>query len=518
MSIPPPPALQAGTYLKNAQVGLGKTASWDYPYAIIKADTWTCYSYTFTDASGATVTTLTAPDIYTQSDYYYPEWVKTIDYSLPASKPWVPWKVRHNGFYYEPSCWLTSTHAGKTPSTAEAGVGDRINVEFQVYSDPVKKEEVCRNQSHPIRAWMSLGTLEDDNGWNNALDFFSPDPISGEVRRQHIPVSFEQRVEDPKQIGGDWYGNHAEEYYPKLTEPVKWVNDPERAAQFGTTFMSQFYAPSTFLKRFNEKTVNGQFSNDESISWDFLTGKMATIDIMSTSGYDLMPSNLLGDTAYYQRGISINLWRQKIIVKTSRVKVTTPDGYGGISTGYKIKHEQTAFDSPLSAAKTMMVCLNPGPGFSTDFLLRNVVYHGLSIAREGSVISNGQSFSQKYNLFAESRHPVVFTRKFFWHESTETNSRVETKVLQPGSNPPRYVYRETSRTDKITYDKKEFTPSYNQLVYFIPQLDPAGGSYTSVDANKVGTFVNSTTYSGGSHSSTLTTKNLYVFAAQYVSD
>lgn len=518
MSLPPPPALQVGTYLKNAQVGLGKMASWNYPYAIIKADTWTCVSYQTTDAAGNTVTILTTPDIYTQSDHYYPEWVKTIDYSLPASKPWVPWKVRHNGLYYEPSCWLTSTHAGKTPSTAEAGVGDRLNVEFQTYSDLVKKEEVCRNQSHPIRAWLSLGTLEDDNGWNNALDFNSPDPISGEVRRQHIPISFEQRVDDPKQHGGDWYGDYSEEYYPKLTEPVKWVNDPERAALYATTNMAQFYAPSTFLKRFNEKTVNGQFSNDEPQSWDFMTGKMATLDIMSTSGYDIMSSSLGGFTAYLQRGISINLWRQKIIVKTSRVKVTSPDGFGGTSTRYKLKYEQTASDSPMAAAKTMMVCSNPGPGFATDFFLYGAVFNYLEIVPDGTPTSNNFNFSQKYKLFAQSRHPVVFTRKFFWYESTETNSRVETKVLYPGSDPPSYVYRETSRTDKMSYDKKEFTPSYNQLAYSIQQLDPAGGSYTSVDANKVGTFVYSTTYSGGSHSSTNTVKNLYTYGAQYVSD
>jgi len=517
MSLPPPPALAAGTYLKNAKVGLGKTASWDYPYAIIKANTWTCVSYTTTDTSGATVTILSTPDIYSQSDHYYPEWVKTIDYSLKASRPWVDWKVRHNGFYYTPSCWLTSSHTGQTPSTAEAAIGDRLHIDFQTYSDD-KKTEVCRNQSHSIRAWLSLGTLEEDNGWNNALDFNNPDPISGEVKRQHIPISFEERVEDPKQHGGDWYGNYTEEYYPKLTDTVKWVNDPERAATYATPNAAQFYEPSTFLKRFNEKTVNGQSSNDEPRAWDFMTGKMATLDIMATSGYDLMSSSLGGFTAYYQRGISINLWQQKIIVKTSRVKKTEPDGLGGTSTRYKVKYEQTASDDLMPEDKTMIVCSNPGPGFAPDFFLYGQIFNYLEVVQDGAPTGNNSNFSQKYKLFAASRHPVVFTRKFFWYEYTEVNSRTETKVLFPGSDPPAYGWRETSRTDKISYDKKEFTPSYNQLVYFITQADKNGGLYTSVDANKVGTFTYSTTYSGEQHSSQSTTKNLYGSGAQYVAD
>jgi hypothetical protein len=363
-----------------------------------------------------------------------------------------------------------------------------------------------------------LGTLEEDNGWNNALDFNSPDPISGEMRRQHIPISFEQRVEDPTKHGGDWYGNYMEEYFPKLTEPVKWVNDPERAAAYATPALAQFYEPSTFLKRFNEKTVNGQFSNDEPSAWDWMTGKMATLDIMATSGYDPMSSSLGGYTAYYQRGISVNLWQQKIIVKTSRHKKTDPDGYGGTSTRYKVKYEQTASVDPMQAAKTMIVCSNPGPGFSTDFFLYGQVYNYLSVVQDGNPSTgNNYNYSQKYKLFAASLHPVVFTRKFFWHEFTEVRSRTETQVLNPGSNPPSYSYRETSRSDKISYDKREFTPSYNQLVYS-SMPDKNGGLYTSVDANKVGTFTFSYTVSGGQHSSSSTTKNLLGYGAQYVAD
>ena len=522
MSLPPPPALAPGTYLKNAQVGLGKTASWNYPFAVIKADTWTCVAYVSTDADGNPYTFLTVPDSYTESDYYYPEWVQTIDYStdfFSATHPRIPWKVRHNGLYYEPSCWLTSTHTGKPPPTAEAALGDRLNEKFQSYSDYEKKEEVCRNQSHPIRAWLSLGSLETDNGWNNAFDYMNPDPFSGEEKRQYVPVSFEQRVTDPTKHGGDWYGSYTEEYYPQIFNPVKWVDDPERAAQYTQGNMAQFYESVTFVKQFNNKTVNGQTSNDEPISWDGLTGKMATADILSTSGYDIDNAAFGGFYNLHNRGISINLWRQKLIRKTSRVKKTTPSASGGTSTYYKIKIDDTVSEALMPENKTMIVCRNPGPGFNVDFVSYGMIYNYLTAVTDGQPTNVGgeYNYSQKYKLFLASQHPVVFTRKFHWYEYTQTFSTVETQVPIPGTTY--YGWRETSRDASMSYEKKEGNPSFNQLVYSIYQPDANGGTYISVDANKVGSYTYGNSYSGsGTHTSKVVNKDIFSLGIEYVAD
>jgi hypothetical protein len=522
MNLPPPPALSAGTYLKNAQVGLGKTASWNYPFAVIKADTWTCVAYVSTDPDGNPYTFLTVPDSDTQSDYYYPEWVQTIDYSTDfysATHPRIPWKVRHNGLYYEPSCWLTSTHVGKPPSTAEAALGDKINKKFQYYTDSEKKEEVCRNQSHPIRAWLSLGSLETDNGWNNAFDFTNPDPFSGEVKREYVPVSFEQRVTDPKKHGGDWYGSYTEEYYPQMFNPVKWVDDPERAAQYTKGNMAQFYESVTLVKQFDTKTVNGLDSNDEPISWNSLTGKMATADILSTSGY--VPDTFGG--FYNFRGVSINLWRQKLIRKTSRVKKTMPSAGGGVSTYYKIKRDDTVSEAIMPESKTMIVCRNPGPGFSSDFVYYGTVYNALTSVTDGPPTSGSDySYSQKYKLFLASQHPVVFTRKFYWYEYTQTITTVETKVLTQATQingQPVYGWRQTSFDASVSYEKKEGNPSFNQLVYYIYQPDKDGGTYISVDANKVGSYTYSTTSSGaGTHTNKGVTKDILSLGIEYAAD
>jgi hypothetical protein len=464
--VPPPDALKAGTYKKGDVIGLGKTANWYYPYCVITADTFVCVGSTYDGVLYLNVPTAA------QAEFFYPQWHQAVDYTSPANKPWVPWKVGYNGLYYEPSSWLTSNHVGKSPVEAEAGVGSRINKDFQYYKDD-KENDVCTNQSHPIRAWILLGSLEDDPEINTAGN-----PYGGEDARIFSPRSFTQQTRDPRKAGGDADGSYTETYYPQINAPVFIVQDTKNRPS------SPYIDPSsTYVKIFDTQEDG---SNPEPTSWDVYSGKMATKDIMSTSGYML---NYGGYFWFYQ-GISINLWQQKLIQRSARTKQTGPNQPAGTYTNYLQLTDHKVTNTPMPAEETMIVCENPGPGFQYSAGDFPSVSGRAQPYVPGTSGSGSYSEGGAFDLYMTTWHPLYFTRpvEFFEYSSTFTTTKGKFPTGGTYNGQPSYAWYETSRNYSYTYTPKELKPSYDQLSRGIYSTDKQNKYYYENKSHIVGTL------------------------------
>jgi hypothetical protein len=483
-----PPALQAGTYKRGDIIGLGKTANENYPYCVIKVDTWVCVQYPSVDSKGNPIQMLTVPTS-GEADFYWPNWHPGVDYTSPNNKPWVSWKVCYNGFYYEPSMWLTSSQTGIPPSSAEAKVGDRLNADYQQQYDTTKPK-VCTNQSHPIRAWILLGSLEDDNGWNGVFTtYMDPDPISGDRRRLYFPFSFVETVADFTKIGGDsGDGQYDEVYYPQLDAPFVYEADSGRKTP------SYEEPGGTYVKI---KGYSATPEEQDPHSWDIITGKMSSQDIMCSSGYNL------GSFQYFiwSMGISMNLWQQKVIFHDNRKKHKVPAGDGGNSVYYRRLNLDSVSSTPMPEDKTMFIDYTPGPsmGIPADYFFVYTMSRGdRANLPQGE---NGGSSTETFDLFFQTNHPVTFTRKFnYWlynYKYVATSKR----VAIPGSDPPSYHTVLNDITMQYQYEKKNFTSSFDQLHVY--GVDKDGKTYTSKESHRVGTYVERSYYSWTEFSNTL---------------
>lgn len=490
-ALDPPAILAAGTYKKGDLIGLGKTPSWYYPYIMVTVDTWVCVGTTYEGKLYLTQPTTAV------AEFFWPQWHPGVDYS---TEEWLTgqfsgtWKVGYNGLYYETTIWITSSHVGKSPVDAVADVGARINKKFQNYKDE-KQNDVCTNQSHPIRAWRLVGSLEVDPEINTAGN-----PYGGEDARVFEPRSFKQYVSDPSKAGGDSYGSHVEEYYPQMMQPIVWVADTSR-----TKFPSYVDPASKYLKVFD---TQADYSNPEPTSWDIYSGKMATKDIMSTSGY------MLSDYFWYYQGISINLWQQKVTRRDARTKKTLAltNSYGlpaGTSTYYLNLTDNTVAETPMPADDTMIVCTNPGPGFSIGYNDYPSIDSRAQTYVPPTSTGNSYSASGKFDLYMTTRHPLFFTRPAIYFEQSYTFTSTNAKFPTGGTynGQPAYAWYETSRDYKYTYSPKELTPSYDQLSMGVYSTDKQNKRYYENASHTLGTLTWSIQSSYSQSGSKTTEKN-----------
>lgn len=485
MSAPTP--LSAGAYKQGDVIGLGKTASEYYPYCVIKVKTWICSAYQTQDSKGNTINMLTVP-FTGEADFFWPQWHAAVDYTNKSTKPWVPWKVCYNGFYYEPSIWLTSAQTGKNPSVAEANVGDRIGEDYQLQLDP-QKPQVCRNQSHPIRAWTLLGSLEENNGWNGVFtEYFNPDPITGEVRKAYLPYSFIEDVGDFKKIGGDADGDYAETYYPRLFSPQLYEADSSRKPG---PFEEQ---GSTYLKQKGYDSTTGATAP---VGWNAVTGEMPKDDIISMSPYSF--TFWFGNGAVTPMGVSANLWQQKTVWRRSYKKHVEALDNGGNSVTFRQLTSDTVTNSPMPEDKTMIIDWSPGPSIGSPPGYWYVYIESKNDASYVPSGSNGSTRTENFNIFFMTPHPAMWTRKFnywIWNHKVVYSYK---KAIIPGSSPPSYNTVLNDVIYTVDYQKRSFTPSFNQWHVF--GADKQGGLYTSKSENIVGTFQNRFYYNSTEFSS-----------------
>jgi hypothetical protein len=105
-------------------------------------------------------------------------------------------------------------------------------------------------------------------------------------------------------------------------------------------------------------------------------------------------------------------------------------------------------------------------------------------------------------LFLQSYHPVVFTRKFKWFETTLKSSFSQKQVTVPGFPQPSTRWVTATSKFEYTYKANEATPSYNQLVQYVSSVDKNGGKYTDQRANVIATTKSGYTGSFSARSST----------------
>lgn len=401
MTQAPPTPLAAGSYQKGALIGLGKTASWDYPYVRLLMN-WTCVSYPNTNQyTGQQETLLSVPIENQEAEYYWPQWKANIDYSNQATKPWGIWRVLHNNLYYEPTFWLSASQTGMPPSTAEAQVGDYVNKDLDGGQLRTPKTR-CKNQSHPVRVWMCVGNMEENNGWNTYFGSQNFDPETGERGHDFLPAFLNEFLLDPTKVNGFGpYGGYYEQYFPNMYFGREYVSDPENSQD----------GPRVKPYIGTKEQVDTQ--NYEPVFWDGATGNMPIKDIGCGNPYvRYHTSSPLSDT---NTGISINLWYQKVIFRSYGVKTSKPRWPAGNEISIKVVYDESINSTPVAESKVHLVDVNPGSGYA----FFNYYFWG-SFLLYGSNFTNtngGTPPSYWYRnqgmmgLFADTNHPLVMTRK-----------------------------------------------------------------------------------------------------------
>ena len=500
MSLPPPPQkIHQSVYGPGAVIGLGRVEGWDQPYCIT-TDFFTCTSLpqganTIDPVTGDELQDFTLPY---NATYYWPEWSATIDYSDPKLIPQVGWKVLYNGLYYEPTIWLSSSQVGKEPNIAEAVVGDPLGINFDVgqHIHTVKKTR-CKNQSHAIRAWGCLGSLESDNYWQGtAGEIFPEITPDNEYRRNFIPVFLNEWTSKPQLAGGDGFGYCIEEYYPKPHNLVVYVEDPEATAA---------------AKEPRIKVFDGTKSKPEPIGWDRITGAMPAKEIAEISPYAL---SFYYNFVNIDLGISMTLWQQKVKVKayeTKKVEVITQAGeppftWQQNNISWLQKREETVVEAPIQAGWPHIVDKNPG-GYSS-FLV--YAYRSNTGPAVGTIYTppsgdpvvtsfqdpNNYSIyantnTQKYNVFYTMNHPLVWTReaKYYYEVSTESDAYRWVYLPFPPytpTNPPQRFKTLEDEQHTYTYPEVSLKMGLNQHAVSFNLGPPP--SYFENSANKVATY------------------------------
>jgi hypothetical protein len=481
----PPTPLAAGNYQKGALIGLGKTASWDWPYVRLLQN-WTCTSYQITNQyNGQQETVLTTPIEGQEAEYYWPEWKPNIDYSNQSIKPWGVWRVIHNNLYYEPTFWLSSAQTGKPPSTAEAQVGDYINKDLDGGQMATPKTRV-KNQSHPIRVWQCLGTLEENNGWNTAFGSYNYNAETGERAHDFAPVFLNETIYDPNKIGGDAVGYYSEQYFPNMLTGREFVIDPENSKD-GSTRVKPF---------------TGTKDVQEPVFWDYATGAMPTKDIACGSPYVRYSGSQPGAMINY--GISVNLWYQKVIFRQYQVKNTTAAQPAGVNISIETRYADSVENSLASENKVHLVDLQPGSGFGFDYSQSNWFFWGSGAGqvyysqKPGSYTSSQSGVPPNYTykasatmgVYGDTNHPLVLTRKKEYYLGTEKYTISYRWYYPPEatpSNPPSRIKVLDNITWSNSYEVRSVQMGENQLTY--PGTDKDGKNPWENQANQLGSFV-----------------------------
>lgn len=488
MEAPPPTPITEGLHLAGTRLGMGKTASWIYPFVILRKD-FTCVKYPLQDPiTGQMKQTLSTPSEGDEADYFWPAWDKTVDYSSPSTKPYCNWRVSYNDLYYEPTFWLSPTQIGQEPAKAEAKVGDLVNIheDFgQQVGRPNKTR--CKNQSHPVRCWKCIGSLLENNQWRNDFWYTDYDPVSQDRKHDFVPVFLNEYFFDPSQAGGDGPRGYYEEHYPSPRKLREVVYDPENDVD------------NAFGKRVGYKHFEGTKSRYEPVFWDPTTGNMPTKDIACGNPYLPFQGDTIGDV---RTGISVNLWYQKVTTKQETQKTVKP-GNGpaqGVTISYKNFQISTITSYLVPDTRTHIVDAAPGSGLSFYYYDPNSgqgynfasVYGALigqPTSQQGGTPPNYWSYSQiKIGLYAITTHPLVWTRKLGGIVEERTFTTINRRYYPPNetqTQPPPYTVLLQDVTASFAYAKAALQMGENQIAVGLP--DKNGKYIYDNQANQLGT-------------------------------
>jgi len=457
---------------------------------------------------------LTTPVEGQEAEYYWPEWKPNIDYSNQTTKPWGIWRVLHNNLYYEPTFWLSSAQTGKPPSTAEAQVGDYINKDLDGGQLATPKTR-CKNQSHAIRVWMCVGTMEENNGWNTYFGSYKYDAETGERGHEFAPVFLNETVYDPNKIGGDALGTYEEHYAPNLLVGREYVQDTENSKS-GSTRVKQF---------------TGTKDVPEPVFWDYSTGAMPTKDIACGSPYVLYSGSQPGAMIGY--GISVNLWYQKVTFRQYQVKKTTPVQPAGVSIDLETRYADSIDSTPAAASKVHLVDLQPGSGFGFDYSQSGWFFWGSGAgeiyfySKPGSFTSSSSGTPPNWTyrtsgtvgVYGDTNHPLVLTRKKEYYLNTEKYA-VSYRWWYPpdatNSDPPSRMKVLDDVNWTKSYESKSVQMGENQMTY--PGTDKDGKNPWDNQANQLGTFVTTTIQSETELSYQELDTNLYSWPGKWADD
>lgn len=490
MTIAPPPApLTEGLHLAGKIIGLGKTASWIYPFVILRVD-WTCVKYSYSDLiTGQTKETLSVPYEGSDADYFWPAWDAKVDYSSPTTAPYCPWRVSYNDLYYETTFWLSATQLGRPPSEAMANVGDLVNIhqDYGQSSFLGNKKTRCKNQSHPVRAWKCIGSLLENNQWRNDFWYYDYDPISGERKHSFMPVFLNQVVDDPSKAGGDGPRGYYEAYYPSMEEPRELEPDPE------------FSTDTPFAKTVRYKQFTGTKDKIEPITWNPYTGDMPTRDIACGNQY--LQFGIGGRlTGFIHTGISANLWYSKLTTKNELKKTVHPpeNPTSGVTLTYKGYYIQSLSPEKAAESKTHIVDTYPGSGlgFYVSDSGQGQGYGYLWAEILGAIIGQpsyqqGPTWSYssyKQGIYARTTHPLVWTRALtgIMEERTTTTTYRKIPLENPLQlSPPPYALGLVDVDYSVTYSKGQLKMGENQIAVTMP--DKNGKYIYDNQSNQLGT-------------------------------
>lgn len=414
-AIPPPEALVAKTYKANDKVGMGKTASWSYPFCIIRRD-WTCTQLQTTDPiTGASITVLTTPLDGVDADYFWTAWSANVDYGDKETTPWCGWTVSYNGLYYQPSIWLSSAQRGVNPAEALCEVGQEANWRYQ-YGVNFSPKKVLKNQSHPIRAWECKGSYVEYNQWDDMIYFWNAyNPETNEYRVPFIPHSFSEHFPNPEEIGGNGYGYCEEGYFPNTYQLREWKvkNNPTPLDPDRTT----------------REPDSGSPALTEPIGWDPVSGAMPTKSILEKNPYTLTgTTGGLGESlfSFITEGCSARLWYQKYKDREYKQRVSKQDNW------YQLRQRAEVASTPMPESKYQII------NYQGWWELPYISYYIWSGAfKQGSTTSTPTLYANdgKFSLFVTVTHPVALTRKVKTWSVTRQESETYQRVRYgPGPN------------------------------------------------------------------------------------
>lgn len=466
MTPEPPPALATGTYATGTKIGLGKTASWDYPYCILRKS-WTCVQYNSQDPiTGALTQALSVPEEGYDADYFWPAWSEKVDYGQKETTPWCGWTVSYNGLYYQPSIWLSSAQRGVNPAEAVCTVGQEANWRYQ-YGVNASPRKVLKNQSHSIRAWECKGSYLEYNRWEDPYYFFNAyNPETGEYRHAFFPYSFLEEVQKPDQIGGTGYGWYYETYYPTTyglreakSKASPWTTDPGR----------------TILE-----LDSGNPEGTEPIGFDPLSGAMPTKGILEKNPYTLTGATYPGGMDvgnFIPEGCSAKLWYQKGINRYYE----EPKGKDGTEGRYRFE-----VSSSLMPEGKGYILDYLGGWWQTQGMTHYVWDYGI-----GSPTTINQTYyystSGKKGFFVTVQHPVFLTRKVkVWFVDTKEVVTYRKKSTGPDPNSYTWELQEASRNKRYSSQTLSWTKSNEPAN--LGGSDAAGKYFWENSAHQISSF------------------------------
>ena len=467
----PPPALAVGTYTPGTKIGLGKTASWDYPYCILRKS-WTCVQYNSQDPiTGALTQALSIPVDGDDGDYFWPAWSEKMDYGQKESEPWCGWTVSYNGLYYQPSIWLSSAQRGVNPAQAVCTVGQEAGWRYQ-YGVNASPKQVLKNQSHSIRAWECKGSYLEYNQWEDPYYFFYAfNPETGEHRHWFTVLSFLESVDKPELIGGTGFGSYNETYYPTSyqlrevkakSESNQW--DPGRTVPWPDT---------------------GSPEGTEPIGFNPISGAMPTKGIVEKNPYTLTGTTAImgmDADAFIVEGCSVRLWYQKGISRQY-------EEFTSLTEGYAFRQRFEVSSSPMPADKVYIV----------DTLLgwwnqQNLTWYAWGQPVGNATITNQPNYysvSGKSAIFVTVQHPVALTRKVKLWSSTE---RSWASYRARATGPDSYVWELADAGHSAQYASQTLSFTQKHEPLNIGGLDSNNKWFYENSAHQIATYTYKSTY------------------------